>query len=76
MTEQDLRQLFSKRIKCRLNILHIDQRELARRTGISEVTISKYVNCYTKPTYDNVIRIAQALECSPSDLIDIDEPLE
>ena len=76
MTEFELRQLLSKRIRCRLNILHIDQRELARRTGLSEATISKYIKCHRKPTYDNVIRIAQALDCSPSDLIDIDELLE
>lgn len=76
MTELELRQLFSKRIKIRLRTLHIDQRELARRSGLTDVTISRYVKCYRKPTYDNVVRIAQALECSPGYLIDIDEPLE
>lgn len=76
MTEQQLKQLFSKRIRCRLNILHIDQRELSRRTNLSEAAISNYIKCRRKPTYDIVVRIAQALECSPGYLIDIDEPLE
>lgn len=76
MTERELRQLFAKRIRQRIVALHIDQRELARRAGLTEATISKYIKCHRKPTYDNVIRIAQALECSPGYLIDIDEPLE
>ena len=76
MTERELRQHFAKQIRRRIVALRIDQRELARRSGLTEATISKYIKCYRKPTYDNVIRIAQALECSPSYLIDIDEPLE
>ena len=76
MTEQELMQLFAKRIRRRIVALHIDQRELARRAGITEVTISRYIKCQRKPTFDNVVRIAQALECRPGDLIDIDDNLE
>lgn len=76
MTDNELMQLFAKRIKRKMVPLHIDQRELARRAGISEVTLSRYIKCRRKPTYDIVIRIAQALECPPGDLIDIDEPLD
>lgn len=76
MTEQELMKLFAKRIRRRIIALHIDQRELAKRAGITEVALCRYIKCHRKPTYDVVIRIAQALECKPSDLIDIDEPLE
>lgn len=76
MTERELRQLFAKRISRRLVALNIDQRELAKRSGLSEATVSRYIKGWRKPTYDIVIRIAQALECEPGDLINIEEPLE
>lgn len=75
MTERELREEFTKRIKRRLQVLQIDQRELSRRAGISEVSLSRYLKCHRKPTYDIVIRLAQALECKPSYLIDIDDVL-
>ena len=76
MTEQELKQLFAKRIRRRIIALDIDQRELARRAGIRESTLSMYITQRRKPTYDIVIRIAQALDCEPGELINIDEPLE
>ena len=44
MTTAELQKLFIKRVRERMHILHIDQRELARRANISEVTISRYIN--------------------------------
>lgn len=76
MTIDDLQKIFSKRIKRKLVSLGIDQRELAKRAGISEVSLSRYMSGYRKPTYDIIIRIAQALHCSPGELIDINEILE
>lgn len=76
MTEQELQRLFAKRIRRRLVSLNIDQRELANRTGLTETSISRYINCQRKPTYDIVVRIAQALNCTPGELINIDEILE
>lgn len=71
MNNEELYREFSRRIRCRLRALHIDQRELSRRTGLTEASISRYVNGVRKPTYDIVIRIARALECTPGELIDI-----
>ena len=76
MTEMEFRQLFAKRIRQRINRLNIDQRELAKRADISEVTLSRYIRCRRKPTIDIVNKIAYALECEPGDLINIDEVLE
>lgn len=76
MTEHELRQLFAKRISRKLVANDMKQIDLAEQTGIPKQTISRYMNCQRKPTYDVVIRIAQALSCRPGDLIDIDEPLE
>jgi transcriptional regulator with XRE-family HTH domain len=76
MNDAELRELFAKRIRCRIVALRIDQRELARRSGLTEASLSRYIKHHRKPTYDIVIRLAQALECSPGDLINIDEPYE
>ena len=76
MREIELRLLLAKRIRQRIVALHIDQRELARRAGITEASLTRYIKCQRKPTYDIVIRIAQALECTPGCLLDIDEILE
>lgn len=76
MKEVELKQLFAKRIRQRIVAININQRELARRAGLTEVALSRYITCSRKPTYDIVIRIAQALECNPGDLINIDERFE
>lgn len=76
MREEELKKIFAKRIRIKMVTLHIDQRELARRAGITEAALSRYLTCQRKPTYDIVIRLAQALECMPGDLININEELE
>lgn len=76
MKERDARAVISKRIKCKMNILHINQRILSERTGIPKQTISRYLNGERKPTFDMIIKIASALGCSTGDLLDLDEPLE
>lgn len=76
MTEDELTELFIKRIRQRLNVNHMKRIDISRKSGISKNTISYYMTGQRKPTYDNVIRIAQALNCKPSELIDIDEMLE
>lgn len=76
MTEKNLRELFSKRIRQKIVLNNINQRELAKRAGLSEVSLSRYIQCKRKPTYDIVIRIAKALNCEPGDLINIDDTIE
>lgn len=76
MTDKELMQLFAKRIRRKMVRLNIDQRELAKRAGITEVSLSRYMTGKRKPTYDIVIRIAQALECEAGDLININERLD
>lgn len=76
MTEQELMKLFAKRISRKLVANDMKQIDLAEKTGIPKQTISRYMNCQRKPTYDVVVRIAQALNCNAGDLINIDESLE
>lgn len=73
MNIEERKRLFAKRIRQRINRLNIDQRELARRADISEVTLSRYIQCHRLPSLDIVDRIAAALECEPEELLDPDE---
>lgn len=77
MTEQELKNEFSRRLK---RLAHqkgrYDQKELAERSGISEVTISYYMNGMCLPKMSNIVKLAQALDCSTDELIMVDEPIE
>lgn len=46
----------------------ISQRELAERTGLSDGTISKYINGVQIPKFTAAINIAMALDCTLEEL--------
>lgn len=77
MTEQELRTEFSRRL---LRLAYqkgkYDQKELSEITGISETTISYYMNGMCLPKMGNIVKLAQALNCSTDELIMVDEPIE
>lgn len=45
------------------------QKELAEKTGIAEITIRQYEKDKFKPSFEKIIRIADALEVKPLDLL-------
>ena len=47
----------------------LTQRELAERVGVSQPTVSDWVNGEKIPTGDNVPRLAAALGVRPSELL-------
>lgn len=72
LTEQQSRIELSRRIYNRMRRMGMTQYELAAMTGLSEVTISKYMNGKTSPTYFSLSKIAKALKCTLDDLVYID----
>lgn len=76
MTEMELRQRMIKKIKYRMITEHIHQNDLSEMTGIPRQTIGRYLNYDRKPTYDNIVRIAHALNISLDELINTNEPIE
>ena len=57
--------------------LRITQPELAERTGISQSQISKYEKGeITRPSYEKLVRIAEALRCTVEDITDRESPSE
>lgn len=71
MNDCDIMTVLSKNVKRRMVALHINQKEIAKRAGITEVTISRYIHGHRKPTIDILYKIAKALECSIDDLLTI-----
>ena len=51
----------------------VSEMELSEMTGISAVTISKYLHGKSIPNGRNIRKIAMALGCTPNDLMWVDE---
>ena len=52
--------ILSKQIKKQLEKNNMSQRELAEKTGITEVTISRYVSSERVPKATEIVKIANA----------------
>ena len=74
MTEQEWRKEFARRLR-RIAYQNKDynQKELAKASGISEVTISRYYKGLRSPSGDNLVKLAHALDCSIDELVMVDE---
>ena len=68
--EEDWGKVFGETLNSKLYNRGISQRQLATDTGISEVTISKYLCGSSIPSAQNISKIAKALGCTSSELID------
>lgn len=71
ITEDEWRKIFSKKLIDKMYYANISQWRLSELTGISEVSISKYMNGRATPSGFNIDRICRALKCSVSELTDI-----
>ena len=66
---------FRNRLEQALSYADMKPADLARKTGISEATISQYRSGYSKPKNDRVAIIAEALGVKPEWLIGFDVPM-
>lgn len=73
MTEQEWREEFSKRVKYKMDLLNMSQRELAKRSGVAEGSLSRYLGCLRTPRADTVVNISKALKCKVAELIEVGE---
>lgn len=70
MTELQWLEIFGDNLKDILDGAGYTQRDLADDTGLSEATISKYINKQQMPGVKALISIAYVLDCSLDDLMD------
>ena len=71
MDELLWRNKFAERLIKKMRILTINQQALSEITGISVVTINKYVRGKVTPSGYNIDKIAAAMHCSASELMNI-----
>jgi len=64
---------FGERIRERLDILSIDQAELARATDLSPQRLNNYVQGRRPPDVDSLVRIAKALRVSTDSLLGLSD---
>lgn len=69
MSQQEWLDIFGDNLASILEEEKISQRELSRLTGISESTISKYINKLQMPTVRAIINISYALDWSFEDML-------
>lgn len=61
---------FAKNLASALKMRHMSQRDLARRTGITEAAVSRYVKGLRQPRAMTTQRIAAALDVPITSLLD------
>lgn len=70
ISEEQMRGEFAARLCNRMAMSGVPRWHLSRITGISEVTLSKYMNGRSTPNIYNTRKIARALGCPVSELVD------
>lgn len=69
--EEAWRAAFSRRLRIKMREARMTQTDLSKKSGVALSTVSRYLNnCDIVPSAYNVLRLADALSCSPSDLMD------
>lgn len=68
--------ILGKRIEELLHRQHISQRQLAKASGITEISISRYINGERSPKTRELIKIANCLQTSTDFLLGIEPKKE
>jgi transcriptional regulator with XRE-family HTH domain len=61
--------LFAKRLRDRARQLNLSDAEVARRAGLAERRYGHYVRSTHEPDYATLVRICEALDVTPNDLL-------
>lgn len=68
--------IIGERILNALDTRKMTQRELANKTGITEVTISRYAQSKRVPKGPEIVKISKALGCTTDFLLGLDDKME
>ena len=69
MSEVDFIDIFGDNLQDLMESRDMSQRELSKESGISNVTISRYIKKDRMPTAKSLVNLALALDCRLDDLI-------
>ena len=73
MTELEWMNIFGDNLRDILKEYGMTQRQLAEETGLTEATISSYINKRKIPSMRAIVNIANALDISTDELINLDD---
>ena len=73
MNRLDLRRILSKNIKDKRKLFALTQENLAEKTGLSAQTINDIEGCRTWVSDNTLVKIADALITTPSELLVFNE---
>ena len=76
MSQQEWLDIFGDNLSSILEEQRISQKELSRLTGLSESTISRYINKLQMPNMRAIINISYALNWSFEDMLNYGSMLE
>lgn len=71
MNEHEWRKKFSTRLTSFIELIGINQKDISLKTGISETSISRYVNGEQTPSLYHAMKIAKAIDIPLDTLTDI-----
>lgn len=70
-TDRDVSIMFSNKLRSKIMHKCMSMDELSELSGISRMTLSKYINAKSVPNLHNIHALSRALDCSVSELTDI-----
>lgn len=73
MTELEWMDIFGDNLRDILKEYGITQKQLAEESGICESTISNYINKRMIPSMKSIVNIANALDITTDELINLDD---
>ena len=73
MTELEWMDIFGDNLRDILKEYGMTQRQLAEETGLTEATFSSYINKRKIPSMRAIVNIANALDISTDELINLDD---
>ena len=76
MTIERWQQEFADRLRDKMNERGWSIRKTAKESGLSIMTISKYINALVVPRCTELMKLANAFNVNPSYFIDFGEPVE
>ena len=76
MSQQEWLDIFGDNLASILEEERISQKELSRLTGLSESTISRYINKLQMPNVRAIINISYALDWSFEDMLNYGDIIE
>lgn len=77
MSEVEWMKIFAGNLRSLMEESRMTQQELSRMTGISQGTISRYLNAQCMPSVNALVNIADAFPCADiNDLLYFYKPIE